>query len=292
MTSIPPPIWPESVAPPLERPELPAGAPVPTGRPPWRPWTGVLALIAGFVGATVAALIIGVVAAIGGADIANPPAGVNILATLAQDVCLVLAALFFARTSRPPSPEQFGLRRVRIKPALAAIVLGYVGLLAFAALWSAALNLHETDKLPDELGVDRSTAALVAVSFLVAVVAPLCEELFFRGYFFTALRNWRGLWPAAILTGLVFGAVHAGSSPVGFLVPLAFFGFILCLIYARTGSLYPCIALHCVNNSIAFGNAEHWSWQIPVLAVGSLAFLTLVLATVRRTWGPAPAPAA
>src|SRR5437764_3600426 len=105
MTSIPPPTWPESLAPPhahpapgLERPELPAGAPQPTGRPSWRPWTAFLALIAGFVGATVAALMIGVVAAIGGADITNPPAGVNILATLAQDVCLVLAALFFART--------------------------------------------------------------------------------------------------------------------------------------------------------------------------------------------------
>ena len=54
-----------------------------------------------------------------------------------------------------------------------------------------------------------------------------------------------------------------------FLVPLAFFGFVLCLIYARTGSLYPCIALHCANNSIAFGVSQHWTWQIAVLFAGS-----------------------
>ena len=46
-------------------------------------------------------------------------------------------------------------------------------------------------------------------------------------------------WPAAIITGLVFGGVHAGSAPVVDLVPLAGLGFGLCLLYRYTGSLYP-----------------------------------------------------
>ena len=74
---------------------------------------------------------------------------------------------------------------------------------------------------------------------LITVFAPLGEELFFRGFFFGSLRNWRGPWLAAVLTGLVFGAIHAGSSPVGYLVPLAIFGIGLCLLYEWTGSLYP-----------------------------------------------------
>ena len=69
---------------------------------------------------------------------------------------------------------------------------------AFVAVVGGSPN---DDKLPQELGVDDSTAALLAVAFLVSVVAPVAEEFFFRGYFFTALRNWRGLWPAAIGTG-------------------------------------------------------------------------------------------
>ena len=59
------------------------------------------------------------------------------------------------------------------------------------------------------------------MAFLVAVVAPIAEEFFFRGFFFGALRNWRGLWPAAIITGLVFGAIHVGSAEAAFLLPLA-----------------------------------------------------------------------
>ena len=117
------------------------------------------------------------------------------------------------------------------------------------------------------MGASESTVALLAVAVLVCVIAPIAEEVFFRGYFFNALRSWRGLWPAAILTGLVFGAIHIGSAPVPFLVPLAVFGFVLCLLYWRTGSLYPCIALHALNNSLAFGVSQHWDWQIPVLMV-------------------------
>ena len=71
------------------------------------------------------------------------------------------------------------------------------------------------------------------------MVAPICEEFLFRGYIFTALRNWRGPWPAALITGLLFGGVHAGSAPVLDLVPLAALGFGLCLLYRCTGLAVP-----------------------------------------------------
>ena len=57
----------------------------------------------------------------------------------------------------------------------------------------------------------------------------------------------------------------SGRRPPGLLVPLAVLGFGLCLIYAWTRSLYPCVALHAVNNAIAFGVTQDWTWQIPLL---------------------------
>ena len=59
-----------------------------------------------------------------------------------------------------------------------------------------------------------------------------------------------------------------------FLVPLAVFGFVLCLLYWRTGSLYPCIALHALNNCLAFGVSQNWDWQIPVLMVAALTVIS------------------
>ena len=159
------------------------------------------------------------------------------------------------------------------------------------------LGLHpKEDDLPEQLGVNDSAVALIVVALLVAVIAPVAEEFFFRGFFFGALRNWKGTWPAALITGLVFGGIHAGSSDPAYLVPLAGFGLALCLLYAKTGSLYPCIGLHCANNSVAFGVTQDWSWQIPALFAVSMGLLTLLARAVERRWdrplGPAaPAPA-
>lgn len=279
MASVPPPLAFPHPGPPPEAPELPEGARPPAPR--WPAWTAPVSLIAGFAGAIGGYVVLTLIGGIAGADVEHPPPGITIAATVLQDAALVASALLFARMAARPRAWHFGLRGTRFWPAVGWIVLAWLSFIFFSAAWIALLGIHQRDDLPDELGADRSTAALVAVGVLVTIVAPVAEELFFRGYFFTALRSWRGVWPAAILTGLVFGGIHAGSAPAGFLVPLAAFGFILCLLYWRTGSLIPGIALHSLNNCLAFGVSQHWDWQIPVLMVGALTLLAGILSPLR-----------
>ena len=58
----------------------------------------------------------------------------------------------------------------------------------------------------------------------------------------------------------LFGLAHTGSvSSSQYLIPLGFLGFVLCLIRWRTGSLYPCMALHAFNNVLAFGVLLDWT---------------------------------
>ena len=100
-----------------------------------------------------------------------------------------------------------------------------------------------------------------------------------------------GTWPAAIITGLVFGGVHVGSAPVVDLVPLAFLGFGLCLLYRITGSLYPCIAAHSLNNSIAYGSLESWTfWQVIVLIIASLVAIGALVLACKRVGLISPEP--
>jgi uncharacterized protein len=287
---------PSSVPPPSLHlaPELPPGVerPARAEQPRWKPWTAWVALVAAFGGALVAALAIGVVAAVAGADFSNPTPAVNITATMAQDVCLVIAAVLFAGLAGRPRPADFGLRPTHLWRALGWMAAAFVAFYLFTSVWVAIVGGNPNDeKLPKELGADESTVALLAVAFLVSVVAPVAEEFFFRGFFYGALRNWRGMWPAAIITGLVFGGIHAGSADAEFLPPLAFFGFALCLLRERTGSLYPCIVLHCANNSLAFGVSQNWGWEIPVLFLVALALITLAAMVVRARWEATPAPA-
>jgi membrane protease YdiL (CAAX protease family) len=283
-----PPAPPEQFA---SYPELPEGV-EPRRWPRWPPWVSLAGFVAGAAATLVGASIIGLIAVLAfHADAGNPPPGVTIIGSVFQDMCLIAAALLFARMADRPTPAHFGLRPTRIGRAIGWMLVVWVAFFVFTGAWIAvwsALTGHtpSNDEALDGLGVDRSTAAMIGAAFLVSVVAPVGEEFFFRGFFYGALRNWRGPWPAAVLTGLVFGIVHFSSSNAAFLAPLAFFGFGLCVLYERTGSLYPCMALHCANNSVAFGTSMHWSWQIPVLFVGSLAAIALLVLGAQRVWAP------
>ena len=91
---------------------------------------------------------------------------------------------------------------------------------------------------------------------MVICVAPVAEEFFFRGFFYRALRSRWSVLGAAAIDGLLFGVIHydfAGADALLILPPLAILGFIFCLVYERTGSIYPTIAMHSLNNAIAFG---------------------------------------
>jgi membrane protease YdiL (CAAX protease family) len=211
--------------------------------------------------------------------------------TAVQDVAFVVASLFFAQLGgRALSAWQFGLRPARLGRAVTAPLLAGVAFLVFLTIWSTAVHAGK-EKLLETLGTRESTVLLVSSAALTCVLAPICEEFLFRGFIFSALRNWRGLWPAAIITGLMFGGVHAGSAPAADLVPLAVLGLLLCLVYSYTGSLYPCIALHALNNAIAFASLENWSvGEGALLVLGSLSLIAVVVLALMRAGVIAPAP--
>lgn len=265
--------------------EPPGGPPAPAddGAARWAPWTAGVALLVAFLFAIVGAIVVGIVGAIFGASFEDPPPAVNITATIVQDAAFIGAAVLFAGRVGRVLPAQFGLVRTRIGAAIGWMVVAYVVYIALGALWASFVDVDTQDQLPDSLGVDESTAALVAVCVLVTVIAPIAEEVFFRGYFYGALRNWRGPWPAALLTGIVFGGIHAGSAEAVLLVPLAILGFMLCVVREQTGSLLPCIALHAINNALAFGITQEWPGGATLLlVVGSVAVTTLACAGVMR----------
>ncbi len=240
----------------------------------WPAWSAALALVGGIVLAAIGGFVVDLPALAFGVKLtsSHTPPGLAILDTVVQDVAFVLAAVYCAQMAgRTVRSWQFGLRRPARgwKHAAFWIVALIVLFILLSVVWSE-LFTEEKEKLLEQLGSNKSAALLVFSAALTCVVAPICEELLFRAYIFTALRNWRGTLPAALITGLLFGGIHYGSAPVIDLVPLAGLGFGLCLLYRHTGSLYPSIVAHTLNNSIAFSSLEHWSWQIPILILGAL----------------------
>ena len=218
------------------------------------------------------------------AGLSSDAPAVNIIGDVVFDLSFVVAALYLTRRHRRVKPADFGYRRVAPARAIGTFFAAGVSYYVLTALYQAIFGLHGNEKLPRGLGIGQSTAALIGAAAFVCVVAPVAEEFFFRGFIFGALRRWHlkvrghdlGTWAAAIVTGVLFGLVHAGSTSARYLVPLALFGFVLCLVRWRTRSLYPCMALHSVNNSLALGIAQlHWAaGDVIALAAGSVALIT------------------
>lgn len=93
-----------------------------------------------------------------------------------------------------------------------------------------------------------SLAEVVLLFVSIAVVAPLVEELVFRGMLFQLLRRSLPLWAAVILSALVFALLHL----IPVLIPTLFlFGVALALVFHYTRSLYCSICLHMLINTVA-----------------------------------------
>jgi membrane protease YdiL (CAAX protease family) len=280
---VPPPA-PSSPAPPPEPVEGDRSA---APLPGWPWWTAFAALVGAFVLTAVGALIVDLPAVALGAKItsSHTPPGLTIADTFVQDLAFIAAPVLVAKMGgRAVRPWQFGLRRPGVGWGWAVVmVLGLlITFLILTAIWSTLVNPGK-EKLLEQLGSKESTLLLILSAGLTCVVAPMCEEFLFRGYIFTALRSW-GLLPAAIVDGLLFGGVHASSAPALDLLPLAALGFGLCLLFRYSGSLYPGMGAHALNNSLAFASLENWSWLGGLaLIVAALAGVTGVIAICKRT---------
>ncbi len=285
MPNLPPPATQSELASPDPPPtQMPDGlAERLADEPPWPPWTAPAAIGVGFGLGLLVSIIIGIIAQAGGSSLSHPGPALSLIGDFLFDAAFVAAALYFASLRTRIRPVDFGFRSVGLRLAVGGVLAAGISYYVLTALYASALHLHGNEKLPKELGVGKSTAALVGASIFVCVVAPMAEEFFFRGFVFGALRRMRvmvggrnlGTWVAALITAILFGLAHTGSAAPKYLIPLGFLGFVLCLLRWRTRSLYPCMALHSINNSLALGISQlHWSTgEILTLMFGSLCVI-------------------
>jgi len=124
---------------------------------------------------------------------------------------------------------------------MAAAVGAY---LLFSIAYVAVFGAPHQEDIADELG------AVPVQVLLIAVAAPISEEVCFRGMLFGGLRERLPGVAAALVSAAIFGGLHVLTGP-GAVPPLIFFGFVLALLYERTGSIVPGIILHMLNNSVA-----------------------------------------
>lgn len=145
-----------------------------------------------------------------------------------------------------------GMRGSPLGATIGLAILAW-GIYLLSALVLTPLLQPEQEDIAVELGTDFGSAwSILTAGLLIVVAAPISEEVFFRGFMFGALRNSLPLWTAALISALVWGALHLSGGNLGVAIQLSLFGIVLAWLYERSGSLWSPILAHTINNAIAF----------------------------------------
>jgi membrane protease YdiL (CAAX protease family) len=102
------------------------------------------------------------------------------------------------------------------------------------------------ERLPDLFG--KGFGGFLLAVLVVAIIAPIVEELFFRGFVYASFRQRWGVATAAILSSVLFALFH--QDPFTY-IPIVIIGIALALLYENTGSIWPSVMLHSLNNLIS-----------------------------------------
>jgi len=190
---------------------------------------------------------------------------ITLIAQVVLEGTFLIAPLWFAvykprRLARQrdlPNPglrsglHALGFRSFNPWRALIALALGLLAILLASVLYSVIVtNLHLSLQTNVDTLIQRATAepwTTLATLIGAVVVAPICEETFFRGFFFQGLRLRLSVWASVVFSAILFGLAHGD---LGSLVLLIVIGLLLAVLRWQTRSIWPGVALHMLNNAL------------------------------------------
>jgi membrane protease YdiL (CAAX protease family) len=194
------------------------------------------------------AAVLGVLLALGTGIVLSVPVLIVASALIQLATALGFLLVPFAIAARRgatvrEAAAQLGFRS--FKPSAVKWMLAAVGAyLLFSIVYIAIFGAPHQKDIAEDFG------AVPVQVLLIVVAAPISEEVCFRGMLFGGLRERLPRLAAALISALIFGGLHAATG-ISAVPPLIIFGFVLALLYEKTGSIIPGILLHMLNNSVA-----------------------------------------
>ncbi len=183
--------------------------------------------------------------------------GANLVGGMGADVGLVVVAAFFTFRKYGGGWARLGFRT----PSWGTLWWGLGAVVAAFALYAAyvgiidwfdidALRSQCDDQIPKQ--VLDSTVLMAILGVVVIGFAPVCEEIFFRGFIFPGMVKRWGVVAAVFASGLVFSVGHIGLAIHKTIVPILIIGAVFAAVYYKSGNIFSTMLAHLLFNAIAF----------------------------------------
>ena len=211
-------------------------------------WADMLAVIGIYLLATVAtSIVVAIIAAVSGGvenlaqTMSNGPMSAL---SYALSMGLTVIGVLVYKKLRRGEGKLFRLSLRGFNPML--ILWGFVLILITGIVIEPLLELFPDSflKMIDQMGANGGWSVLMLV-----ILAPVMEEVLFRGILLEAVRSKYSSGRAIVVSALMFGVIHFIPQQV---VNAFVIGLILGFIYVRTDSLWPVIIIHALNNAMAY----------------------------------------
>jgi hypothetical protein len=163
------------------------------------------------------------------------------------EAILLLPVWYFTVHKYGATWAHLGLRSFR--PQAIGLGCGLMTLsLIFNLIYGTLLGLFGLQIQPDINRIFQHTSFPLALLFGGAIVAPIVEEIFFRGFVFTGLQG-KWTWSkAALASAGLFALAHLLPTAV---LPIFVLGLIFAFLYQNSGSIWPAILMHMLTNTVA-----------------------------------------
>ena len=214
---------------------------------PWNLRDTARAILLVVFGTLLLLIIAGIVAQVAG----SVPALVVILLSVLLELLLIFGVWKFGLRRYGKSWNALGLIPSLNNGALLTLLVFFASL-ALTAIYGLIVVFFDQEILtPEPLPGDLTETALqrLAGFFIIVLLAPFAEEVFFRGFLLPAFANRWGFFAAAIISSGLFGISHVAP---GSIIPAFMSGMLFAWLYHRTGSLWNTTIAHGSQNALAF----------------------------------------
>lgn len=163
-----------------------------------------------------------------------------------QPIVMAIAIWLFGLRRRGYTLAGIGLKPISLRWVAASIGIFIVLRIVVTLISLLLAQFNITSVQAQTLAPAGYTwASAILTTLLAGFFIPIVEEVFFRGVLYRWLRDKWGVVVGVIVSGVVFGLVHLEPATV---VPVIVMGFVLAWTYEKSGSLWPPILIHMLNN--------------------------------------------
>lgn len=202
-----------------------------------------------------------------------------------QYTAFAAVPLFLTWYMKADLKKSIGLKKPKVLPSIGGVFL-WIGALSLMLVYQVLISDVVTE-VPTMVGIEQifDEMSMLQQFFFIAFTPGICEELLFRGLAFRPIEKKLGPKKAILITAVLFGIMHLD---IVRLLPTVLLGLVMGTVAYASGSIFPVMILHILNNSFAAFGLANLDLSMAVLIIVSISGFLVGSVLIKKSFDRDP----